>query len=284
MFSKERKKDKQMSQISGRRFHRLFGVDGRSVVVAIDHGTTDGVFAGLENPQQVLEQVIAGGADVILTGIGTARHFSKELKDAGLLIRCDGATSPLLEHPRELLISVDDLLSTGADAAAAMYFPGIVNGHNSTIYFPRLATEAHRWNIPVMAEALPYGFEDHPNARAVDAVADTCRMAAENGADFVKTFYTGERESFRKVVNSCYVPVLVLGGPKTNSDREFLTAIRDAMDAGASGVVIGRNVWQAPSPAAMTQALVALVHDDVSVDEALHILHENETDPVGRDL
>jgi fructose-bisphosphate aldolase/2-amino-3,7-dideoxy-D-threo-hept-6-ulosonate synthase len=100
-------------------------------------------------------------------------------------------------------------------------------------------------------------------------------MAAENGADLVKTFFTGEAESFRKVTRSCYVPVLVLGGPKTQSDREFLTSIRDAMDAGATGVVIGRNVWQAPSPVAMTQALVALVHGDASVDDALGILRES---------
>ena len=260
-----------MSNIAGRRFERLFGSDGRSVVVAMDHGTTDGALAGFENPGKVLEQVIAGGADAILTSIGIARHFSKQLKDTSLLIRCDGATSPLLERPRELVLGIEDILTSGADGAAAMYMPGSVNGHGSTIYFPRLASEAHRWNIPVMAEALPYGFEDHPSARAVDAVADACRMAAENGADIAKTFFTGERESFKKIIRSCYVPVLVLGGPKTHSDREFLASIRDALDAGAAGVVIGRNVWQAASPTFMTQALVALVHHDVNVDEALRI-------------
>jgi len=238
-----------MSELLGRRFHRLFGADGRSVVIAMDHGTTDGAVAGFENPEKVLEQVIAGGADAILTSIGIARHFSKQLKDIGLMIR--------------------------SDAATAMYIPGVVNGHGSTMYFPRLATEAHRWNIPVMAEALPYGFEEHPAARAIGPVADASRMAAENGADIVKTFYTGESESFRKVIRSCYVPVLVLGGPKTHSDQEFLASIRGALDAGAAGVVIGRNVWQAPSPTGMTQALVALVHHDVGVDEALHILHES---------
>jgi DhnA family fructose-bisphosphate aldolase class Ia len=264
-----------MSELLGRRFHRLFGADERSVVIAMDHGTTDGAVAGFENPEKVLEQVIAGGADAILTSIGIARHFSKQLKDVGLMIRCDGATSPFLDRPRELIISIDDVLTTGADAAAAMYIPGIVNGHGSTIYFPRLAAEAHRWNIPVMSEALPYGFEEHPAARAVDAVADTCRMAAENGADIVKTFYTGECESFRKVIRSCYVPVLVLGGPKTHGDPEFLASIRGALDAGAAGVVIGRNVWQSPSPTGMTQALAALVHRDASVDDALHFLHES---------
>lgn len=265
-----------MQELLGRRFHRLFGSDGRSVVIAMDHGITDGAVAGLESPEPVLAQVIAGGADVILTSVGIARHFSKQLKDVGLILRCDGATSPLLEHQRELLLGVNDVLNTGADAAAAMYFPGIVNGHTSTIYFPRLASEAHRWNIPIMAEALPYGFEAHPASHEVNAVADTCRMAIENGADVIKTFYTGERESFGKIIRSCYRPVLVLGGPKTRSDREFLTSIRDALDAGAAGVVIGRNVWQSPSPLAMTQALVALVHRDASVDDALRILSERK--------
>jgi DhnA family fructose-bisphosphate aldolase class Ia len=276
MIEKREERGYFMGEHLGRRFHRLFGANERSVVIAMDHGTTDGAVAGFEKPGSVLEQVIAGGADTVLTSIGIARHFSKQLKGSGLMIRCDGATSPLLEHPRELIIGIEDVLTTGADAAAAMYFPGIVNGHASTIYFPRLASEAHRWNIPVMAEALPYGFEEHPAARAPDAVANTCRMAAENGADIVKTFYTGERESFRRVVRSCYAPVLVLGGPKTQGDREFLGSIRGALDAGAAGVVVGRNVWQATSPTAMTQALVALVHRDSSVDDALHILHDSK--------
>jgi len=99
-----------MSELLGRRFHRLFGADGRSVVIAMDHGTTDGAVAGFENPEKVLEQVIAGGADAILTSIGIARHFSKHLKDTGLMIRCDGATSPFLERPRALVIGIDDLI------------------------------------------------------------------------------------------------------------------------------------------------------------------------------
>src|SRR6266513_557400 len=106
-----------MSELLGRRFHRLFGADERSVVIAMDHGTTDGAVMGVENPEKVLEQVIAGGADAILTSIGIARHFSKQLKDIDLMLRCDGATSPLLERPRVLLIGIDDLLLTEADAA-----------------------------------------------------------------------------------------------------------------------------------------------------------------------
>ena len=263
-----------MGEHLGRRFHRLFGSDKRSVVVAMDHGSTEGVMKGFEDPGKLLEQVVAGGADVILTTVGIARHFSKELSTISVMIRCDGATSPLLERPRELIVDAETVLSLGAEAAAAMYFPGTANGHGSTIYFPQLVAEAHRWNLPVMAEALPYGFESHKDSHETHAVAATCRMAAENGADIVKTFYTGDRESFRQVVSSCYVPVLALGGPRTNQDADFLAMIRGAMDGGAAGVVIGRNVWQAAHPTAMTRALVALVHHDASVADALQILHD----------
>src|SRR5258708_11993922 len=108
-----------MSELLGRRFHRLFGADGRCVVIAMDHGTTDGAVAGFENPEKVLEQVIAGGADAILTSIGIARHFSKQLKDIGLMIRCDGVNSPLFEPPPELIIVDDYILTTGASATTA---------------------------------------------------------------------------------------------------------------------------------------------------------------------
>lgn len=263
-----------MGEFLGRRYHQLFSSDQRSVVIAMDHGVTDGVMPGFKDPGSIIEQVIAGGADAILTSVGIARRFGKELKDVGLLLRCDGGTSPLLEQSRELLVDIETVITSGADAAAAMYFPGIEHGQSSTRYFPRLAAEAHRWNIPIMAEALPYGFEPHPNARTVDEVAVACRMAIENGADIVKTFYTGERESFKEILQSCYTPVLVLGGPKTKNDEEFLEAIWEAMDAGAAGVVIGRNVWQAASPTAMTRALVALVHHNASAAEAVRILHD----------
>src|SRR5260370_33536750 len=111
-----------MGELLVRRFHRLFGADGRSVVIAMDHGTTDGAVAGFENPEKVLEQVIAGGADAILTSIGIARHFSKHLKDIGLILRCDGATSHFLERRRELLIGIDYLRTTGSGAAVSMEF------------------------------------------------------------------------------------------------------------------------------------------------------------------
>lgn len=263
-----------MNEITGTRFHRIFAPDGRAVVIAMDHASTDGVLPGLEDPESVLEEIIAGGADAVLTTVGIARRFGKQLSRVGLMLRCDGATSPLLERPRELLVDIETALMLGADGVAAMYFPGSTTNQSSIVYFPRLAAQAHQWNVPVMAEALPYGFESHKDSHAAATVAAACRMAAENGADIVKTLYTGDRASFERVASTCYVTVLALGGPRTDQDEDFLETIRGAMDAGAAGVVIGRNVWQASNPTAMTRALVALVHQNASVADALHVLHD----------
>jgi DhnA family fructose-bisphosphate aldolase class Ia len=257
---------------ASKRWRRIFARGGRSVVVAMDHAGTDGIPAGLEDPRRVLEQVTDGGADAILTTVGVARHFADLLAGVGLILRCDGATSPLLERGRELVVGVETALALDADAIAAMYFPGIETGERSLTYLPLLAEQAHRWNLPLMAEALPRGFSDAPDRRSPATVAVAARMAVEAGADIVKTFYTGDVEGFSAVTAATYAPVLVLGGPRAEDVAQLLANVREALDAGAAGVVIGRQVWQAPDPAAVTRALVALVHGDASVAEALGFL------------
>jgi fructose-bisphosphate aldolase/2-amino-3,7-dideoxy-D-threo-hept-6-ulosonate synthase len=107
------------------------------------------------------------------------------------------------------------------------------------------------------------------NPRDPQMVAHAARVGAELGADVIKTVYTGDIESFSRVVEGCPVPVVIAGGPKTNTDREFLEMIREAMDAGARGVAIGRNVFQHPSPTRMTRAITEIAHKNKTVDEAL---------------
>ncbi|MHC1576770.1 MAG: fructose-bisphosphate aldolase, partial [Methanosarcinaceae archaeon] len=86
------------------------------------------------------------------------------------------------------------------------------------------------------------------------------------------TVYTGDVDSFRDVVEGCPAPIVIAGGPKTNTDEEFLRMIRGAMDAGARGVAIGRNVFQHPDPASMTRAITQIVHRNKTVEEAMEML------------
>ncbi|MBS7287920.1 MAG: fructose-bisphosphate aldolase, partial [Candidatus Freyarchaeota archaeon] len=101
-----------------------------------------------------------------------------------------------------------------------------------------------------------------------DTIAHASRLGAELGADVVKTPYTGDPETFRKVVEGCPVPVVIAGGPKAETDADVLRMVRGAMDAGAVGVAMGRNAFQHENPVAIVRAVVEIVLNDVDVEEA----------------
>ena len=95
------------------------------------------------------------------------------------------------------------------------------------------------------------------------------RAAMEIGADIVKTYYTGDPDSFHEVVEGCLVPILILGGPKSDSDEEVISNVYYAMQAGARGIAIGRNIWQRDNVLAMIEAMSGLVHEGWNVKQAM---------------
>jgi DhnA family fructose-bisphosphate aldolase class Ia len=109
------------------------------------------------------------------------------------------------------------------------------------------------------------------NQYDADLIAHVCRVGAEIGADIIKTNYTGDPDSFKKVIKGCPVPVLVAGGLRTNSDLELLENIKGAIDAGAGGVAIGRNVFMNESPSTMVRRICAIVHNGLNPIEAMGI-------------
>ena len=123
----------------------------------------------------------------------------------------------------------------------------------------------------MVAMMYPRG-KNIPNPNAPDVVAHAARAGAELGADIIKTNYTGDPDTFKSVVQGCPVPVVIAGGPKTETDMEFLQMIEGAIEAGARGVAIGRNVFQAEDPVKMTRAISAIVHQDKTAEEAIKIL------------
>ena len=123
--------------------------------------------------------------------------------------------------------------------------------------------------VPVLAEMVPGGFDSPAEMRSVDKIALSVRVGAELGADFIKAPYAA---GYEQVTQNCYVPVVILGGAKRGKERDMLADIKAALAAGASGVAIGRNIFQSERPEAMTAAVAAIVHGNVSVDEAMKIL------------
>lgn len=253
-----------------RRLSRIFRRDGRALIVAFDHGLTEGPAKGMESPAGALAAIVSGGADAILTSYGTARRFAQILAPVGLILRLDsGSTTLGGMRPGGQFFGVEDALRLGADAVAVSAFPGAPEEELSLRTLAMVISEAHRWGLPVMGEMQPGGFNGGPEHRTVEAIAVAARVAAELGADWVKVPYA---EGFEHVVNTCYVPAVMLGGAKMTDDRAMLEIIKQAVQAGAAGVAIGRNIFQADNPAAMTAAVAAIVHKDATINEALGIL------------
>lgn len=258
-----------------RRLYNLFAADGKTLIVAMDHGTGAAVLPDLKDPANIIDQCVEGGADGFLVSPGIAMHLAKHIGNKALLLRADGGSNTLnYDAPFKQAVSVEQALRVGADAVLCMDFPGAACQNDTSDTVHALVNEGMNWNLPVGIEPLDYGFEfgKHDDIRSVKNITFVARMAVERGADFVKVPYTGDKESFKELVDACYVPVLVLGGNKTDDMAKFFGDIRDAMDAGAKGVIIGRNIYQAESPVKMTEAIAALVHEDFSVEEALEIL------------
>jgi DhnA family fructose-bisphosphate aldolase class Ia len=257
-----------------RRWFNIFKSDGRAFVLAMDHGGSMNVLPDMAKPGEIIKQAVTGGVDAILTTYGIAQNFREEIGNAGLLLRMDGGTSQLSteDAPMANLFSVEDLVKVGADGMVCMGFPGAKFEDVTLKNVARNAAECNKWGIVLGAEMLPRGFEKATDGATPENIALASRMGAELGADFIKTRYTGDRESFSKIVEGCYRPILVLGGEKVHTDGELLTMIKESIEAGAAGVVIGRNIWRRPNVKNICSAIARIIHENSSVDKALEEL------------
>ncbi|MDR3577655.1 MAG: hypothetical protein P4L50_27635 [Anaerolineaceae bacterium] len=249
-----------------RRLNRIFRSDGRALIVAFDHGLTEGPAKGMEYPAEVLTKIVAGGADAILTSYGIATRFERQISSLGLILRLDvGGTKLGKMGPGSQYYRVEDALRLGADAVAVSAFPGTPEETHTLHTMATIITEAHNWGMPVMAELQPGGFDAGPDLSTSESIAISARVAAELGADWVKVPYVKE---FGPVVKTCYVPIVILGGAKVDNQQLLLENVYQAVQTGVSGIAIGRNIFQADDPGALTAALAAILHKGASVSEA----------------
>jgi fructose-bisphosphate aldolase, class I len=248
-------------------------VTGKAVIVPMDHGVSSGPIQGIIDIRDAMHQVAHGGASAVVVHKGlVARGHGQSGPDMGLIVHLSGSTSLALDpNAKTLVCSVEEAIKMGADAVSVHV--NIGNGYDNEMLtdLGRMARSAGEWGMPLLAMIYPRG-ENVKDEYDVQAVKHAARLGAELGADMVKVSYTGSVRSFREVVNGCHVPVIIAGGPKMGSDRDILTMVRGAMDAGAAGTSIGRNVFQHENPSRIVSALSAIVHGDASVDEAMGVL------------
>ena len=195
------------------------------------------------------------------------------------MLRIDGtATSigPDLTNDK-LIYSVEGALRVGADCIATFGVIGVPREAELSEKIGKINDDCERWGMPMMTEVIPEDMLKHQFKSKAERkwpkdseiVKYSARVAAELGADIVKGYYTGDSDTFKEVVKYCPVPYVVLGGPSSTDPEVFLRFIREAMDCGAKGVSVGRNVWAYKNPVAITKAICKIVHDDTSAEEAL---------------
>lgn len=243
-----------------RRMGRIFAPDGRSVFAAVDHAAYISPSPPLG---RTMTDIAAGGPDGVLATWHIAREYADAFARTGLVLRVDGGTTELGGFPdgdvSTLLYTVEDAVRIGADAIVMLVFIGQQDEHRSLARLGAVVREAELYGLPVMAEVIPGGW-----GRAVDwnieNVALGARIAAEFGADIVKTVSPTTPEEFRAVVDACPVPVVALGGPKTDSEDDVVALASGVVQAGAAGVAFGRNVWGSADPTALVKRLSEAVH------------------------
>ncbi|MBO3802787.1 MAG: class I fructose-bisphosphate aldolase family protein [Candidatus Brockarchaeota archaeon] len=255
-----------------RRIGRIFKPDGKTLIVPMDHGVSVGPIEGIVDLRETVKELVAGGADAVLMHKGWAR--SVDARGAGLIVHVSAGTStgtkPLHKY---VVCSVLEALRLGADAVSFHVNVGSETEDEQLEALGAVSDECSAFGVPLVAMMYPRG----PKVKSEhdpQSVAHASRIGAELGADVVKTNYTGSVDSFKEVVRSCPVPVVIAGGPKTESVEGLLSMVRDSMLAGCRGVSIGRNVFQHRSPRLMTAAMRKIVHEGSSVEEALSILGE----------
>ncbi len=245
----------------------------RSVIVPMDHGVTLGPVRGLEDMRKAVNAVAEGGANAVLLhkGIVFAGHRGYG-KDIGLILHISASTNLGPDPLNKVLVaSVEEGIKLGADAISIHVNVGAENEPEMLQSLGAVAMECEEWGMPLLAMMYPRG----PKVKSehdAEMVKHAARVGAELGADVIKTNYTGDPDSFKEVVRSCPVPVIIAGGPKANTDEEVLQMVEGAIEAGASGVSIGRNIFQHDDPTKMTQAISKIVHEGFSAKEALEIL------------
>lgn len=261
---------------------RLFNAESKRIVlITMDHGICISPMEEISDPAAVVRQIVEGGADAMLLTPGVARLAYRELmgSNTSLMVRIDGtATSigPDLTND-ELIYSVEGALRMGADAVATFGVIGVEREAQLSRKIGQVAEACERWGMPMLTEMVPPEILEHQFAAKEkrrwpsdpEIVKYSARVAAELGTDIVKGYYTGDKDTFRSVIEYCPVPYVILSGPASDDPGVFLSFIRDAMDCGAAGVSVGRNVWTYKNPTAMTKAICQIVHDNVSVEEAL---------------
>ena len=250
------------------RLARIFRPEsGRTVMLAFDHGYFQGPTTGLERVDLGIVP-IAPHADALMLTRGILRSTIPASHQGGIVMRASGGPSMLKELSDErIAVDMEDAARMNVHAVAVQVFVGGVHETQSIENLTKLVDAGYRYGIPVLG-VTAVGKELVRDARYLGLAT---RICAELGAQFVKTYYCAE--GFENVTAGCPVPIVMAGGKKL-PELDALEMAYRAVQEGAAGVDMGRNIFQSEAPAAMIQAVRGVVHDDLPPAEAYELFEE----------
>lgn len=255
------------------RFARIFRPEsGKTVMLAIDHGYFQGPTTGLERVDISIRPLLPY-ADTLMLTRGILRSVIPPAFSRGVVLRASGGPSILKELSNEqIAVDIEDAVRLNVSALAVQVFIGGEFETQSVHNMTRLVDIGNRYGIPTLA-VTAVGRDMVRDARYMRLA---CRICAELGASYVKTYYVPE--DFETVTASCPVPVVIAGGKKL-PELDALRMAHEAVEQGALGVDMGRNIFQAASPVRMIQAVRKVVHEGLKPEQAYEFYCEQPAEP-----
>lgn len=245
------------------RLSQLIQKDGKALFLPIDHGYFQGPTHCLEKPAETIKPLWQY-ADALMLTRGVLRNCIDPAIPKPIIMRVSGAVSVVGDMTAESIVtSVKEVIRLNASAVSMSVFVGTSGENKSLTNLGKLVDECEDYGIPVMAVTSVGRELEKREARYLSLVA---RISAEIGARVVKTYYC--KENFEKVVEGCPVPIVIAGGPKTETQKEVFEFVYDGMQKGAIGVNLGRNIWQTTQPVAAMRAIRAIIHENYNANEA----------------
>lgn len=240
---------------------------GKMLCIPMDHGISSGPIEGLEDPHSLIYKCENHGPSSVIINKGILRTLPKPTK-VGILVHFSSSTSLSTSPNRKMLTgTVEEAVRLGADGVSLHINIGGKEEPEMLEQLGKISTECHKWEMPLLAMMYPRG-ENVKDPHDPAIVAHVARIGAESGADIVKTLYTGDVDSFSKIIKSTPVPIVIAGGPKAKTDMDVLQMTEDAMKAGAKGVTYGRNIFANKNPQKIVEALAGIIFKKESAKEA----------------
>lgn len=240
---------------------------GKTVMLAFDHGYFQGPTTGLERIDLTIAPLMPY-ADVLMCTRGIARQVVDPALAKPLALRASGGMSVMSElSNEEVAVAIDDAVRLNASAIAAQVYIGAEYEHQSIMNVIKLIDEGTRVGIPTLA-VTGVGKDMVRDARYFGLAT---RIAAEIGSHYVKTYFI--EDGFEKVTHGCPIPIVIAGGKKL-PELDALTMAYKAIDQGAAGVDMGRNIFQSEAPVAMIQAVNAVVHENMKAEQAFEMFND----------